>query len=258
MNSNDARFLLAAVRADRPDESDSQIAEALRLAESDPELREWFAESTSFDQAVAERLREVPPPPDLRSSILAGMRASRPSFLRRRPLAWLASAAVLMLGLAGIWMLAPDPADGTVAETAQASTFAEFRAGMLREIEGIEALDHLSGDPEEIVVWLGENGIGNAASPAGEFGGEGLVGCKVLQWRGHRVSLVCFRRGGEETQPDLHLVTVPAEALRESDLASLGVFSGEPWSTAAWRDGEHVHLVVVQARHDDPQRLLPG
>lgn len=259
MTISEARFILSAVRADRLGEPDPRVTEALHLAESDPELREWFAESTRFDQAVASRLQEIAPPEGLRSSILAGIQVSPPVYLRRRSAILLATAAVLMLGVAAaIWMVAPGSGHGTLAQSGGTSTAAEFREGMIQAYERMKALDYLSEDPDEILAWLHENGIDDTATPAGEFGEERLVGCKILEWKGRKVSLVCFRSSESATYPDVHFFTVHAEAIEDVAQAFHETAPGEIWSTEIWSDGEHVHFVMAKGRHDQPRKLLPG
>jgi len=72
-----ARLLLSAYRHSGGDANDPAFAEALALAQRDPQLRAWLEESQHFDRAISERLRSLDVPPDLRETILAGARLSR-------------------------------------------------------------------------------------------------------------------------------------------------------------------------------------
>lgn len=258
MNKEEARFILTAVRADRIDREDPRVAEAMRRVETDPELRLWFAEQSRFDREVSRKLSEVAPPADLRDSILAGVRASEPAPWNRRIVFSLAVAAALAVGLflsPAFWL----PTGTPPAPSLQ--TVAEFQEDMLREIEKLESLDHRSSDPREILSWLEGQGLENPASLAflEEPGGHRFVGCKIFEWHGHQVSLICL---GEEENglPDLHLVTVSADAV-EGELWKRPSLekgeSGNPWSTVAWRDGEVVHLIVAAGDRSDLRRLVP-
>jgi hypothetical protein len=74
MNQTQAQLILGACPPGPWPLDDPQVAEALRLAESDPGLARWLAETRGFDTAVAAKLRAVAPPADLRDAILAGRR----------------------------------------------------------------------------------------------------------------------------------------------------------------------------------------
>lgn len=268
MNRDEARFLLSAVRTDRVDRNDPRVNEALRLVEEDPELRSWFEASGRFDQVVAARLAEVTPPPDLRDSILAGLQVSRRPWWPQRSLVLLAAAAVL--GFAVFLTSQIGPGSGAAPHAHSGSrggSFAEFEGDMLDALASLDALDHHSADSGEILAFLRERGVEEVPTLSGGdlLRGEGagtFVGCKVLEWRGFRASLICLRRSGEG-MPDLHLVTVPAEAVidlgRDEIVAHLPDAEGSPrrWSTAMWRSGDLVHLVVADGRHPDPRRLVP-
>jgi len=266
MNRDEARFLLSAVRADRVDRSDARVAEALRLVEEDPELRHWFEASGRFDQVVSERLAEVSPPAHLRDSILVGMRVSRrPRWPRRSVIAF---AAAVVLGFA-FFLVSQIRPGATSTPDAGGGSFAEFEGDMLDAIADLDALEHRSPDPREILSWLREHGIEDTPalatvdfSPDGEAGT--FVGCKIIDWRGYRASLICLRRSDDrEGMPDLRLVTVPAVAVEDLGpdevVAHLPDAEGSPrrWSTAIWRSGDLVHLVALDGRHPDPRGLVP-
>ncbi len=264
MNREEAQFLLSAVRSDQIDPGDHEIAEALRLLETDPELQRWYDEALRFDRAVSDRLTEVLPPSDLKTGILTGIRVSRPGPWRRRSVLLIAAACVTL----GFLFTSFVGLDSFQRSDGGRVTAAEFTSGMLSAIANLDSLDHQSSNPADIASWLREQGVEStpeitvAAAPGEKD--HSFTGCKIIDWQGHKVSLVCLhqldREGG---RIDLHLLTVPAEAVeglsRDEVIAQLpGAKSpGSGWSTAMWQSGNLVHLLVAEGRHSDPRSLVP-
>jgi len=254
MDADEARFILSAVRADRLDEADPQVEEALRLVESDLELRSWFEQSGRFDRLVSDRLAEVEPPADLRTSLRAGIKVSRPRSWERRAVVFFAAAAMLTLGL---FLSAALRSGASEKDGPEAASLAEFREDVLERIAGMKTLDLRSDDPEFVRTWLRDRGLPVDDSSLSALGERSLVGCKIIDWRGRRVSLICFRRGDVEGMPNLHLVTAPAESLERSAMLRTEPVVGKEWSTAAWREGDLLHLVLAKGRHRDLRSLIP-
>src|SRR5437879_363453 len=106
MTNTEAKFILAAYRANGGDAGDAAMADAVQQAKNDPLLRAWFQRAQGHDAAVAAKLREISPPAGLREAILAGGRAStgirqarRPAWLRPT---WLAAAAAILILAGGL------------------------------------------------------------------------------------------------------------------------------------------------------------
>jgi len=283
MTPEEAKFILAAIPPEPPPgaarnpmadpETDPEVAEALRLLDRDSALREWYERSRAFDGLVAERLREIETPPGLEASLLAGLRLSTPPRRQRaRPYlvllagAGLAAAAAVALALVP-WLRsggsAPVDAPGLAATGTgipATATLEEFRSEVLGILAELQGLPHLSGDPLEVAAWLADRGApfeGEIPAVAGE---HRLAGCAVLEWRGHRLSLVCFHLPGEEGPPGLHLVTIDAQALRpfqsREGTAAFDERTG-PWTTAAWQSEGKVQLAIAKGSRPDLHRLIP-
>jgi len=103
MDNRQAKFILNAYRRGGQDASDPRFSEALEQARHDPILERWFSESVTFDAAVAEKLRAIEVPPDLRENIIAGVKVSRP--LRAPLIKWAIAAALILMAIFGslIW-----------------------------------------------------------------------------------------------------------------------------------------------------------
>jgi hypothetical protein len=75
MDVSDIKDLLHAYRPG--EETTGDVEKARRIAENDPELKEWMANEAAFDKAFAARLSEVEPPSDLLEKILAAKDAGK-------------------------------------------------------------------------------------------------------------------------------------------------------------------------------------
>ena len=103
MDNREAKFILNAYRPGGQDASDPRFAEALEQARRDPVLERWLSEAIAFDAAMTDKLRATEVPPDLRESILAGIKVSRR--LRSPFVKWSVAAALVSMAILGslIW-----------------------------------------------------------------------------------------------------------------------------------------------------------
>ena len=122
MNRDEARILLESTRPGGQDAADPRVAEALRLAEADPELARLLESQRAFDGSMAAGVRSIPVPAHLKASLLAPRRIVRPHFWQDWRTASAAAAAIVLLLAAGFWFLQHD-----------AAGFAEFRRGLIEE-----------------------------------------------------------------------------------------------------------------------------
>jgi len=263
MKPEEARFILAAVRPS-PDATaptptapqDPNVAEAFRVMEGDAELKTWYAEHCRFDQAVADQIGAVEPPSDLESNILAGLKVSGMiPWWQRGTFRVLAVAASIVLIAATAGMILKNSIPGTdsslVAESA-----GEFRRAIVSEIKSLEKFDHTSDQSSQLVAWLDQQGsptLTNLELPS-QLGAAEVAGCKLLEWNGHRVSLMCFLApdSAGETH-SFHLVVVDEKALPAIAGATPLITSEAGWSTALWRQGSKV--VMLATDNPDPGEL---
>lgn len=240
MNSTEAKFILSAYRPDGHDATDPCFAAALALTRHDPSLDAWLQDQMSFDRAFTSALHSVAPPPELRSSILAGggmSRRPRPFFFPR----WLlAAAAVILLALGSWWMLRPAAADGRHAALAfvAAATPANF--------------DRAAPDVAEWQAWLRTRGSSEMDLPVGLQAGMPAAGCKVVQWNGHPISIVCFRRSDGRM---FHFAVSDRAAMPKATDQPQFTRLGE-WATVSWsRDGK-AYLLATQDSEDELRKIL--
>lgn len=256
MNRTEAQFILGACPPGPLPTDDPQVAEALALAEQDPELSRWLRETRAFDAAVAVQLRQVAPPADLRAALLAGRRLTpvvvRPRW--RQP-QWLALAAlvVLCLGLTGLWLGRGD------------ATAAGFRTAAAQFLS--DTWQHEFDLPEQsfpkIREWLAQQPGGLVIQAPAALAAQRTYGCKVWNWRGHRATLVCFVARG--TGDVIHIVSVDRKELPAEvpvpDLAAPQFARTGDWNTALWSQEGRVYVALtagasrVLADHLRPEPL---
>ncbi|HSI08157.1 MAG: hypothetical protein ACAH89_04660 [Rariglobus sp.] len=228
MNTTEAKFILQARRPDGSDDAEPRFAEALEQARRDPALGEWLAREQAFDAAVAAKLRAVQPPADLRSSILAGARASRPvAFWRRPQVLALAASVAIVCGVALAW-----PA------MRPSATVDQLALGVMTEVSSSEHHSAMPSPRGELRTLLTDPGTRLAAGLPLNFEQLKADGCRSLKIGGRDVLEVCFERGGS----GFHIY-----------VAKHGDFKGEgapmfrergTLASVAWTDAQHAYVLV--------------
>lgn len=188
MNNQEARLILQAYRPGGEDASDPLFAEALEQARRDPELQKWFAEQNALDARLRTQLETaIPVPRGLKSDLLALRKISRvPWWFQPMKLA-VAAAVVLLLGL-GIFFLLP-------RQQAQLASFRQVMARYSAQEQGHVVFE--SHDLAKIQLWLHDRGIETNFDLPATLPGGSTHGCRVVDWNGHKATMLCFVLNGE-------------------------------------------------------------
>lgn len=254
MTQEEAKDILAAYRADLPEEEAPGVSEALVLLREDRELNDWFEEEQRFDEAFSLALAGIDVPTDLYETVLSGAPSAEETgsdestaskdkviaFPRRN--LFLAVAAAVVLSAAGLikYFMFPPPV------TFPGSTFAtveEFSDGMAHYANSRFVLSKLTPDFNEAREWLRakESPVYDEA-PANIVEFEGM-GCQSFAWGPHRVSLVCFKDATDEI---VHLFVVSKDAFEElapeDQLRAVQV--RHELETGGWMGGDNLYLLV--------------
>ena len=251
MDNDQAKLILAAYRPDGRDADDPSIAEALRQADLDPELRHWLAEQRTFDQRMVGDFESVRPPNGSKAQALAAIRVTRRR-RTRRAWAWpmaLAASIALVTTLTTLVVIRPEQ----VALPQSASI--EALAGYLAEHHASIGL--MNDDYSTLVDW-----IRNSGGPVPENLPEAMVqlpviGCQTWNTDHGKVSLVCF------VGPDrknLHLyvfddaTALPGSLPQRSDphFERHGI-----WAMASWQDGGRGYVLGIPAEGDPTAAIGP-
>ena len=241
MDKQEAKRALQALRPNGLDATQPAFAEALALAERDPELKAWWEAQQSFDRKVAAKLEEVPLPADLRAILLTGRKIRRPAPQPQPHFAfWLAAAAAVAI----LCIIGPALEN---ARHVSAATYDEAALGFLGN--DAPALAMTSPDHDKIVAWLKDRKAPTGDLPA-KMSGLPSVGCQKFVVQGHNVSLICFILTGGRL---VHLFVVDEQALSDPPANNAPEFKQvRGWSTASWSDGRMSYLLATQA---DPDAL---
>ena len=241
MNSTEAKFILSAYRPDGQDAGDPCFAEALALTQRDPLLQDWLRDQMAFDRAFSAALQAVAVPRELRSSILAGGGMSRRPRAFFPPRWLMAAAAMILLALGAWWMLRPaPPIDG--------------RYAALKFVTSAKPADFDRAGPgfTEVQNWLRDRGTLLADLPAGLQAGLPAIGCKVIQWNGHPISIVCFRRSDGRL---FHLAVADSVAMPEATEQPRFARLGE-WATVSWRRGGKACFLATLGSEEELRTML--
>jgi anti-sigma factor RsiW len=247
MDKQEAKRVLQARRPNDLDAGRPAFAEALALAEADPELSAWWEAQQAFDRKVAAKLGEVPLPDDLRETILAGRKIEpfAPQPLRSF---WLAVAAVvaILCAVGTSFHSEWEDARHVSTDTYDQAVF-EFLGN------DTPALGMTSPDHDKIVAWLKQQQAPTGDLPA-KMATLPSVGCQRFVVQGHLVSLICFTLAEGKL---VHLFVINQDALLDPPTRSAPEFREiDGWSTASWSDGRMSYMLVTQAGPNALMQLL--
>lgn len=243
MDETQTRLILQAYR---PGETaDSQMSEALSAVTNDPELGRWFAEEQAFDRAIAAHLAAVPAPFGLKTRIVAQTRAPQRGGKARWTFGFAALAALIFLVAEGIalWRgpASPSPTD--------------YAAEMASFIQLEPALQMESGNLGKIKSWLAAKDAPPMTVPS-RLAALEPVGCRILSFRGHSVTLICFHH---ERKRLAHLFVVDRAAMPKMKPGQQPIFDNENgWMTATWAEGSCVYMIAMQGGRTELEQYLPG
>ena len=255
MNREEAKIILQSFRSNGRDVDDPFFAEALALAKMDAGLAAWFAEQQQFDGSAGREIKSLPVPPDLKAKILAQGNPQRRNIVEppaavwwrqllsfNSPVSWaMATAVVVLLGLAIFW-----------GQPKNNARFADYSAEMVSAaVHDTNHVDVLNNDMKQVVAWLGEHhGENKFVLPAALNGGSGLMGCRVLDWHGRKISMLCYQFNGSA---HVDLFVAEANVFPDAPPVDRPQFaSSDGMPTASWSHGGKVYLMVS---HGDPAIL---
>ena len=248
MNEAEARLILQSARPGATGADDAELAEALRLAAADPALGRWLEEEQAFDQAVAQHLAAIPAPFGLRTRILAeAAEPARGAKKWRWAFGFAAAIALLLLVVQGVsfWK---DQEHG-------ANLQADYAREMTSFIQLSPPLEMESGDLKDITNWIAKKEATPANIPA-QLAALQPVGCRVLSFRGQKVTLICFEREGQRMA---HLFVVDRAALPSLKPGDKPIFANEHgWMTATWAEGDRVYMITLQGGRAALEQFLPS
>lgn len=254
MDKQEIQMRLSACRPSGLDKDDAAIREALEQLPGDPETAVWFARAQALDFAICRQLESVEAPEGLKERILAGARVNqRKREWNRR--VWLAAAAVVMAGVA-VWSMEKFAKPGAQPGGAVAS-LREYRddvtsAFLKMHTEGFD-LDMEDSDVVKVKAWLAERGAPGDAELRAGLGDALPFGCKIIEWRGRRVSMMCFGKNNDEA----HVFVVNGSAIRNlGNLETGRIERVGGLQVIAWQDDKRAYVMVGNSPETDLKEFL--
>jgi anti-sigma factor RsiW len=245
MEKDRAQSILSVYRPGDQDEADLFFAEAKAELARNPELARWFEEEHAFDRAISEKLADLGVPLGLKTRILASARpvATRQwSWTARLSLA--AAALILLAQIIGLWH----------TQSQKTRTLAHYQQEMVSFIKLDPPLEVESHDLAKMQTWLGQENAPSQMNLPPRLAALQPVGCRVLWFRDHKVTLLCFQRGGDNLA---HLFVIDRAALPKLKPGAKPAFAGEgEWMTASWATEDHAYMLVTRGDHDTLLRYL--
>lgn len=236
MNADDAKLILSAYRPDPREDPGPDVSAALQRAKHDPVLSEWWAREQAWDDAMAEKLAEIAPPPGLRAALLAG-RPGRRDLSPAPTTGWravvFAMAATIVVALSfGVARWKPAASGATLQDFAVNTVANGF------------FLQKRGSDVAALKAWLAEKQGPIPRRLPTEFAQLRALGCRTLSFKGRDVSLVCFERGGKE----FHVFVARRDEVRDEPVDAGPRFSSRGALVAAtWVDADLQYVVVSDA-----------
>jgi hypothetical protein len=253
MNNEEARLILQAYRADGQDASDPRFREALEQVQRDPEPAQWFANERALDSRIGAKLREsMPAPAGLKAQLLAQRKIVRPVIWWQRPAVRYAMAACFaLIATIAVWF-------GFLHEgaiEARGNSFADYR-DVMADFAGnkLKRLEFRTSDVAEVKRWLAaKDSVAELTFPKG-LEGKPSLGCRVLDWNGQKVSLVCFELSNRKK---VHLLAVDSSIFENAPGASPEFGQASGVTTASWsRSGRTYVLASRQANETELKEMF--
>lgn len=250
MNNAKARFVLRSYRSDGSDARDPIFRDALDQAEHDPELKNWFANERQSDEAIRRTLNRIDVPSSLLDDLLAVTSVTAPqSFWRRSAGIWLAMAAALVLMLGGVYWLIP-ARQAALAFHAYPQVASSF-------LHQPFSLDYKAANLQEANLWLRQTHDRSAPQPPPHLQTAALdgVGCKMFNWQGTDVLLLCFFL---EDGRIAHFFIMEADQLPDTPaMPTAPQWAQEgKYATGVWSDGRHAYVLAMAGSVDELEALL--
>jgi len=239
VNLNEAKSVFQRYRHGTADVEDPQIAAALKLAKTTPELTDWLVAHCACQFALSQQFRRITAPAGLKEQIISEQAASQRRIATPWPAVRLALAAVIVLGgLLAIVCFPRRAAEDTLA------IYQQQMAG--RALRGY-AMDFSTHDLASAREFFRrEHAPADFMLPA-SLQQATPVGCAVENWQGTKVALLCFRTGkplAPGATSDLWLFVADRMAVKQVPAGPRPTFAKiNRLITATWIQGEKLYLL---------------
>jgi hypothetical protein len=256
MDREQARRILITYRLGEAAPHGSELAEALAVADRDPELSAWLEAQLRFDRTVRTRVRSVVPPTHLRAAILSQPPRRIGPSRWATPLGWALAAALALMSGTTVWLSYRSESGGSIAQAASGpATSDSFRKAMATLLtDGVYSLQVQSTSLEELRRFIAtRGGSANAPIPS-SLEALNSLGCQVFSWNGHQATLICFT---SSTLGLVHLVILEG-SLPDAQGNAPVLAQASGWNTALWQESGRTYLLCARVADAELHRLVGG
>ncbi|MEJ0090234.1 MAG: hypothetical protein WDM80_10870 [Limisphaerales bacterium] len=240
MNRDEAKAVLLLYRHGTADKEDPQIAEALALAQSDQELKDWLVIHCARQFVLREQFQRIAVPVGLKEQIISEQAAGErdvPSGLPKLRLVPVLALILLSGVLAVFWLADQRERDDTLV------VFQTQMAGIALRGYG---MDLTTNDPVQIRAYLAKNGAPSDFILPGTLKQIQLAGCALEGWQGVKVSMVCFRssRSAPDVSSDVWLFVVDKASVKKLSAGPIPQIAPvNRLITATWVQGDKLYFL---------------
>ena len=234
MNDAEARAILSVYRPGESGIEDPRFEQAKCYAKSHPEVAQWWAEQQELDDLIALKLVSTPVPSDLKMRLTAWEQRSLRRTTWSRAALLLAASIVAAAVMFSSWRGPFQPA----------VSLADYRDEMVSFVKVTPKLELESSDLSRLQEFLAKANAPAHFNIPEKLKDLGPLGCRVLRFHGHDVSLICFERAEGKL---VHLLVIEVAAVAKADGATNPQYAAEgEWTTATWTEGGHTYLVTTK------------
>ena len=245
MNESEAKLILANYTLGDAPLDDARFYEAMKVAESDPELMSWWERAKERDSEIKGKLLQFEPPSDLKAALYASVEGVSKGKARHRSfMSYLAIAASLLLAFNLYYKYGIDRSDeytGPLVERAFNYSFDGPR------------LSYFNKDTTKITDWLEEQDFELPKELPKRFLAQKGIGCRPLNWSDSKVAIICI-----DAEVVYHLFIARGEEFENVDLKKS--FEFEPkkagWTVSKWESGGHVFVLTAKASQESLESML--
>ncbi len=280
MDYQEAKSLLQVCRpGNAEDLNDPLMAEALEFAESDSELMAWFEAEQDFDRQMCDEFETIPTPPDLKASILSGMRAHHAAAQNKtseveptvpftenaateqpaeattsrswwaRPSIGIAAAIAVLLAIS---VLPRTPTSNQIATNSTNTTAVAGVPNIIQflseQIDGMpqRGFEKVGNEVTPLKTFLASKGAPTPNSMPKTLEEMPVMGCVTFDYEGSKISMICFKE-----KKVCHLITVNRNAINENFPPQPQHYQHGNHAFKVWEDGEKIMIMSVKGTKQD-------
>ncbi len=251
VDSQQARQILELYRP-VVDDADPQFAEALRLAQQDPELSRWLDEHRAEYEAIRDKLKAIPVPAGLPDQIIAERKIVRVpiSWWRSQFLQGAAAVAVICLS---IYAIGTQVHSWNSVQQAR-KNFAAYRDQMTYFAAAGYSLDVKSDSLDQLRQQFARNEWPSDYTVPAGLTKLIVRGSCLTKWQNHKVSMLCLKSAD---QHGVWLYVIEQRALPDAPKQSTPQLKIEgTLATASWSEDGKTYLLAAEGNESFLHTLL--